>query len=216
MNFGDLRRTTPIGTKWGYDRGNPLDRRYIEDFLARHATDVRGRVLEIGDNAYTVRFGGDAVTHSDVFNRHPGHPQTTLTGDLADPGSLPGETFDCIILTQTIHLIFEMSAAIRNLHRALRPEGVLLATAPYICPIERGGWEKTWFWSLTPAALSRLLGQEFGEDEVTVDSYGNVLAATAFLYGLAEQDLTPDELDARDPHLPVTVVGRARRHAAAP
>ena len=68
VNFGDLRRTTPFCANYGYSRGNPVDRYYIEGFLARHAADVHGRVLEVGDHTYTRRFGGSRVTDSDVLH----------------------------------------------------------------------------------------------------------------------------------------------------
>lgn len=211
MNFGDLRRTTPMSTQWGYDRGTPVDRPYIESFLAHHAADIRGRVLEIGDNTYTLRFGGSAVTRSDVFHRNPGGPQTTFCGDLADPKSLPPRLFDCIILTQTLHLIFDMPAAISALHRSLRPGGVLLATVPWGGPIDRGEWGSSWFWSVSSNALQRLLERPFGAGNVRVGSYGNVLSATAFVYGLAAEELTPGEIEETDPNMPVTVVARARK-----
>ncbi len=211
MDMGELRRTTPISTSFGYDRGNPLDRRYIEDFLRKHSSDIQGRVLEIGDNSYTVQFGGAAVTQSEVFNRHPGDPQTTFTGDLSQPDALPTGVFDCIVFTQTLHLIYDMRAAVAMLHEALRPGGVLLATVPYVCPIDRGEWRETWYWSITPLALERLLTERFGGDHVSIQGYGNTLSATAFLYGLAEHELTEDELDTYDPCCPVTVMGRAIR-----
>jgi hypothetical protein len=43
VDFGDLRRLAPVSRHFGVDRGTALDRYYIEGFLARHATDVRGR-----------------------------------------------------------------------------------------------------------------------------------------------------------------------------
>ena len=46
VRFGDLKRLTPISPKWGLDRGRPIDRSYIESFLAQHASNIRGRVLE--------------------------------------------------------------------------------------------------------------------------------------------------------------------------
>ena len=61
-------------------------------------------------------------------------------------------------------------------------------------------------------------------ENVEVESYGNVLAATGFLYGLAASDLTAEELAARDPLYEVviglravkglTVTGRAARFTA--
>jgi SAM-dependent methyltransferase len=213
VRLGDLRRTTPISARFGFDRGKPVDRRYVEAFLASYAADIRGRVLEIGDNSYTVRFGSDRVERSDVFNRYQGHPQTTFTGDLAAHNDLPSEAFDCIILTQTLHLIFDVPEAVRTLWRILRPGGALLVTVPWVSPIDRYEWGTSWYWSLSPAALRRLLEMRFGVGQVDIVDYGNVLSATAFLYGLAEHELSGPELDARDPYCPVIVAGRAIKAA---
>ena len=45
-----LLGTKPVSDHWGWDRGTPVDRYYIEQFLAEHAADVRGRVLEVKDS----------------------------------------------------------------------------------------------------------------------------------------------------------------------
>jgi len=208
VRFGDLQRTSPVSKQFGFDRGKPVDRRYIEAFLAANASDIRGRVLEIGDNEYTRRFG-DGVTTSDVLNRFEGHPSTTFVGDLAEGENIPSDTFDCIVLTQTLHLLFEVEGAVATLWRILKPGGILLVTVPWVSPIDRGEWGDSWYWSLTPAGLRRLLSDRFGAGNVDVTNYGNVYAATAFLYGLAEHELKAEDLDVHDPHCPVIVAGRA-------
>jgi glycosyltransferase involved in cell wall biosynthesis len=207
--MGDLRRTVPFSKEFGYDRGKPLDRHYIEAFLMQNASDIKGRVLEIGDSTYTMQFGAERVATADVLNRFPGNPQTTFLGDLAGESNLPSDTFDCVVLTQTLHLIYDMQAAVRTLLRVLRPGGVLLITVPWVSSIDRGEWGDTWYWSLTPRALDRLLSEHFGGGNVSINHYGNVLAATAFLYGLAEHELTPQELNVHDRFCPVIVAGRA-------
>ena len=155
VRFGDLHRLTPISQCFGFDRGLPVDRYYIERFLARHASEIVGRVLEIGDDTYTRRFGGSRVSRSDVLHVHHGNPRATFVGDLTDADVLPEAAFDCIVLTQTLQLIYDVPLAIARIHRALAPGGVVLVTAPGISQIDRGEWGKTWFWSFTPAALHR-------------------------------------------------------------
>ena len=211
VDFGDLRRSTPISVEFGFDRGKPLDRRYIEAFLQKNAADIQGRVLEFGDNTYTKRFGAERVSVSDVFNRSPEVPQTTFFGDLSDGSALPSDTFDGIILTQTLQYIFDTTAAVTTLWRSLRPGGVLLVTVPWVSPMDRDQWLGNWYWSIAPAALRRLLAAQFGADQVAIESYGNVLVATAFLHGLAEHELTQTELDATDSFCPVIVAGRAQK-----
>ena len=210
VKFGDLRRLRPISSNFGFDRGKPVDRRYIEDFLSRHAEDIKGRVLEIGDNTYTRQYGEARVTRSDVLHVSAENPSATLVGDLAEGQNLPSAAFDCIVLTQTLHLIYDMSRAAATLHRMLKPGGVLLVTVAGVSCIEQ---EPNWapLWTLSSTALRRLLGGAFGDDQVCVSAYGNVLAAVAFLHGLAESELRPAELDAHDPQYPVIVAARAVR-----
>src|SRR5262249_6056962 len=68
VRFGSFRRVTPISREFGFDRGLPVDRYYIEQFLSVHADDIRNRVLEIGDDTYMRRFGGSRVTKGDVLH----------------------------------------------------------------------------------------------------------------------------------------------------
>ena len=208
VSFGDLRRVTPVSREFGFDRGAPVDRRYIEGFLARHAADIRGRVLEVKDAAYTRRFGGKGVEVSDVLDVDPTNRDATLIDDLTTGERLPSDTFDCIVLTQTLHLIFDVHAAARTLHRILKPGGVLLLTVPGITQIPRSE-SSYWYWSFSSLAAERLFRGAFQNGTIDVTSHGNVLAATAFLYGLAERELRADELDANDPDYPVTITVRA-------
>ena len=196
-----LRRTRPVSDVWGFDRGTPLDRHYIEGFLAEHRADIRGRVLEVRDSGYTDRFGS-AVERRDVLDVDPTNPRATIVADLADPAQLPAEAFDCFILTQTLHLIYDLSAAVRGCHKLLRPGGVLLVTGPVVSRVRNVD-----FWRFTPASLSRLLEATFGQ--VTVRAHGNILAATAFLSGMAKEEVPTRLLDREDPSFPVIVTARA-------
>ena len=216
VRFGNLRRLTPVSRHFGLDRGTPVDRYFIERFLARHAEDVHGRVLEVGDDSYTRRFGGHRVAARDVLHIHAGHPGATIVDDLASAVSIPSDAFDCIILTQTLQLIFDVHAAVGTLYRILKPGGVLLATVPGISQLDGGEWQDTWFWSFTPAAVRRLFTERFPAAELDITSHGNVLAACAFLQGLAREELSPGELDWNDALYPVIVTLRARKPPAGP
>ena len=66
--LGDFRRVEPTSLQFGFDRGTPIDRHYIEAFLLRNAAFIRGHVLEVGDDTYTWRYGGDTVQISDVLH----------------------------------------------------------------------------------------------------------------------------------------------------
>ena len=214
VRFGDLRRLRPFSREFGFDRGTPVDRFYIEWFLSRSEADIRGRVLEIGDNSYTRRFGGNRVTQSEVLHVQEGNPQATFVGDLSSADHIPSDLFDCIILTQTLHLIYDLKAAMVTLYRILKPGGVLLATVPGISQLERGPWKDTWYWSLTMLSTGRLAEEAFPRENVEVESHGNVLAATAFLTGLAAEELDWAELEHRDPLYQLLITLRAAKPRA--
>jgi SAM-dependent methyltransferase len=209
IDFGSLRRLTPISQGFGYDRGLPIDRYYIENFLARQAEDVRGRVLEIGDASYTRRFGGDRIIHSDVLHVVEGNPAATIVGDLTNADNIPSDAFDCFILTQTIHLVYDLRTALQTIYRILKPGGVLLATVPGISQRSADEWADYWCWSFTTLSMQRLFEEVFPKTSVEVESFGNVLAAIAFLHGVATAELTPEELDYSDRQYQVLITVRA-------
>lgn len=182
---------------------------YVETFVESHAADIRGRVLEIAAPDYTTRFGRD-VEHVDILMASEGSPRATIVGDLADAPHIPSDAFDCAIVTQTLQFVWDVRVALETLHRVLAPGGVLLATVPGITKIsppedeQFGEW-----WHFTARSAHRLAEEAFGTGNVEVRSFGNVLSAAGFLYGLAASDLRPDELHAHDRLYEVTVGVRA-------
>jgi SAM-dependent methyltransferase len=209
LDFGSFRRVAPVSRQFGYDRGLPIDRYYIEGWLGRRALDVRGSVLEVGDDTYTRRFGGDRVFRRHVLHLFSGIDGASFVADLSDGAQLPDDAFDCVILAQTLHLIYEVRAAIRTLHRILRPGGVLLATFPGVSQRSDDEWAAYWCWGFTSLSASRLFSEVFDPGMVTVESHGNVLAAVSFLEGLAAAELSTEELDVKDPAYPVVLSVRA-------
>jgi SAM-dependent methyltransferase len=207
-----LRRTSPIDPHWGGRRGQIVDRFYIERFLAEHAPDIRGHVLEFGDDAYTRRFGGQRVDKIDLLDLTRNNPRATIVADLANAGHVPSDTFDCIVCTQVLLLVYDLRAAVRTLHRILKPGGVLLLTAPGIQKISRGDMEIGGeYWRFTTLSLRRLFGEVFPPEMVETKASGNVLAATAFLLGLAVEDVGRGGLEENDPDFELSIAVRARK-----
>lgn len=213
--IGKVRRgdftTKPFSTNFGYDRGGPVDRYYIENFLEKNAALIKGRVLEIGDNEYTLRFGGEKVRQSDVLHVEDNNPKATFVGDLSDAPHLPDNAFDSIVLTQTLHLIYRHVEALRTCYRILKPGGTLLLTSPGITHIDQGEWRDYWYWSYTQAALNRLLSEAFPADAIETETFGNVLVATAFINGMGLPELSREEMDTHDPHYPVIITAKAAK-----
>ena len=210
VSWGDLRRVTPLSDVWGLDRGRPLDRYYIENFLERNRRDIKGRVLEIKDPGYTHRFGS-GVTQSDALDVDPANQRATIIADLTNGAGIPEDAFDCFVFTQTLHIIYDVHAALSNAYRLLKPAGVLLCTVPSVSRVnyEDGGLESGDFWRFTSAAIRRLFAECFPPGSFSVAGYGNVMTCAAFLYGLSPDELTRDELDYVDPWFPLLFCIRA-------
>jgi hypothetical protein len=204
VSWGTLRRTSPFSDHYGYDRGQPVDRFYIDRFLEDQRSAIRGEVLEVGDAEYTRRFGGDRVTRRHVVDIDSGQREATLIADLCAPGSLPASRFDCVIVTQTLQLLAEQTTALQNLWASLRSGGALLVTVPCISRIERKT-PATDLWRYTPKGLELLIARSCPDANIVSEGRGNVLAAVAFLMGLAAQDLSESELLEEDPFFPLLV-----------
>lgn len=237
-----LASPTPASRRFGVERGLPIDRYYIARFVERFGGEsapagkgIQGRVLEVaeqlyvrGPDAFAARLAGEPlppvlprVAQADVVDLSANNPQATIVADLTSEDGVPSEAFDCVICTQTLHFIYDIRAAVRTLHRALKPGGVVLATVPGISPVcppelavqeglsgadfPGGIAEPVDRWRLTPSAARSLFEEAFGESHVTVETYGNALAAVGFIQGLAVRDFQPAELDRHDPDYPVVV-----------
>jgi SAM-dependent methyltransferase len=211
VQFNDLTAVKPVSSLMGCERGTPIDRYYIERFLENRAHLIQGRVLEIADSSYSRRFGGDRVEKYEVLHATSGNRNTTITGDLTDPATLPANAVDCFICTQTFNFIFDVQKAVAGAYHILKPGGVLLATVSGISQISRYDMDR-WgdYWRFTTASLEKLF-KPFFKDELEIKPFGNVLAATAFLQGIAVEDL-PDRslLDQNDAdyQLLITIVAR--------
>jgi peptidoglycan/xylan/chitin deacetylase (PgdA/CDA1 family) len=205
----------PIHREMDDDHGTPLDRYYIEKFLEKHSIDIHGCVLEIGDHSYTLRYGGARVEKSEVLNVTRGNPLTTIVTDLAQVDPLSSNQFDCIILTQNLPSIYDLRSALNTLRRILKPCGVLLAAFPGITRRSPSELSGSLYWTLTSDSATRLFGEVFQSSNVLVKAYGNVLAASAFLYGFSANELRQEDLEYRDPEYDFLIGVRARKDQVA-
>jgi SAM-dependent methyltransferase len=201
------RSLKPLSSKYGFDRGAPVDRFYIESFIERHSSAIRGRCLEIVDPYYTRKFGGFKVTQSDVLDIIP-RKTTTIHGDLRNVPAIASNTYDCVIITQTYNVIDDYEAAIRESYRVLKPGGVLLVTLPTISPC----WNlKINLWRFTAASLTYVFGKYFEQGKVVVESLGNKEAAIGFWQGYAQEDLPAGVLEKTDSSFPLIIGVKATK-----
>lgn len=212
VNFGDLGTVTPISRLFGYDRGTPIDRHYIAGFLNAQQELIRGRILEVGDSAYTEQYSSDAVTSCTIVNAVPITSRWAVVADLSNAPHIPDDSFDCIIITQTLHLIYPMEDMVGELHRILTPGGSVLCTVSGIAQISRYDMDR-WGdrWRLTDLSARELFETSFQPSDIEVSTGGNVFAATAFLHGLAAEECPAWRLDHLDPDYQVSVMIRATK-----
>ena len=202
----------PVSRQFGSDRGKPVDRWYIEDFLARNRADIRGRVLEVAESTYSQWYGDEGVTSSDVLYAAEGNPDATVVGDLVTGEGLEEEGWDCFICTQTLQFIADPQAAVQGIFRLLAPGGVVLATVPGISQVSTVD-DEAWgdWWRFNEKGIRKLFDESFGAGNVIVERHGNVQAAAAFLYGMAAEELDEADLRREDPDFHLLCCVRAER-----
>jgi Methyltransferase domain len=207
--WGNMRRTAPFSTSFGFDRGTPIDRYYLERFLDGHRTLSTGRVLEVQVPSYTQRFGHDVhESHTvDIDSKF----DATYTCDLGDAPQIPSDYYDCVLAPNTLQHLLDLRPALRTMLRVVKPGGALLASAAGFLPLIQDAGD---YWRLSADGWRRLLEAQWPGCDVTVQGHGNCLAAVAAMYGLAHEELRSSELDALDARYPVLITIRCRKPLA--
>jgi len=210
-DWGDLRSTEPVSRVFGFDRGRPVGRYYIEKFLEENRVLITGDLLEVADDGYIRRFGTDVKSYN-VLHYTSDNKIATIVGDLSDSTTLPHESIDCFLCTQTLNFIYDFKSAVRGIHHLLRNGGTALVTLAGLVQVSRYDMDK-WgdYWRFNTLSAYKIFAEIFGDENVSVRSYGNLLSAVSILEGISSDELTPDELDLVDEDYQVIVAVRARK-----
>jgi hypothetical protein len=197
-NWHNLRNIEPISRVFALDRGTPIDRVYIEHFLESNKQHIQGVLCEIADNSYSKKYGSN-VKAFDILHYTNDNTKATIVGDLSNIATIPQNKIDCFILTQTLNFIYDFKSAISGLYHMLNKGGVALVTVAGISQISRYDMDR-WgdYWRFTDLSIKKSFEEVFGEGNVEVETYGNVLTSTAFLQGISAEELTSDELFYKD------------------
>ncbi len=206
--FGNLG-LQPKCNYWGFNRGGPIDRYYIENFLENNAAFIKGHALEVNDDRYSSRLGGTRIEKIDILDINPLNSKATIIADLSKACHLPAGTYDCIILTQTLQYIYDLKSTIRHLYRILKPGGILLITVPGISQFIHKNDAESWCWRFTEHSLRLLLEEQFTPQNIVTESKGNVKVAAAFLYGIGVGELKKADYDFKDLDYQMVVAARA-------
>lgn len=178
----------PVSRGFGSERGKPIDRVYIEGFLHRASRGLQNadNILEVGSDDYSRRFFAESS------KKRQYHILRYDKGmDLTDVRTLSSNSYDVFLCTQVFNFIYDVKAAIRGAYYLLKNGGTLLATVQgCIGQVSRTDM-KLWgdYWRFTDLGIKRLVSEVFGDDNVRVYPYGNAFAATAFVQGMAMEDI---------------------------
>ncbi len=205
--------TEPISRQFGTERGTPVDRYYIDKFLENHTRLIKGDVLEIEDNTYTLRFGGDRVKHSIVMDVSSVNSSISFNGNLETGEGIKDEIADCFILTQTLMYIFDLKKAAHNISRVLRRGGVALITCSGIsqnsirCMDNYGC-----YFNFNKDVFVKMFGGEDSLEVIETGSFGNVKTVLAHIAGLCCEDLTTSDFMPNDKYYPLIVYAVVRKN----
>ncbi len=202
------RSLRPVSKLYGFDRGTPIDRYYIEKFLENNKVLIYGRCLEIHDNFYTKKFGEERVTVSDVLDINPDNFQANIHGDLRNLSNIENETYDCLIVTHTLGIIDDYNSVVKECYRILKKGGYLLLTSSFIGPLYD---KENTFWKFTPKSLDYIFSKIFLNSKAEITTYGNVLVCQCFLAGFSLEELKREELEYNDSNFPLVVCLKVRK-----
>jgi SAM-dependent methyltransferase len=199
----------------GRQRGTPVVRYYWARFLDRHRSDIHGAGIEIGTTLTLRQYGGDAVTRADALDLEAHSPDITAVADLARADALPADQYDCFINQFTMHLIYDLDAALYHSIRMLKPGGVLLVNFPCVDYYFPSGLDMAtgramfMYWWFTPIQVENLLRRAgLSSTDYKMEIFGNLFSRIAYQMNLPAEELARHELEHVDPGHPLLICVR--------
>lgn len=202
IDLGDLKRVTPLYDLRKGDSSR-IDAYYLKDFISQEVSKSGSKILFSGSNVYSDYLKQDKNINPDNL---PFEGEEKFLSNLVN---LPAESFDCIILIQILHMVYNLKTIIKTLNDLLKPNGVLYATFPGTC--HHHCWEEdfTAYRVFTRISLTKIFEENFISKSIKIKTYGNVLTAAALLHGVPAAELTFKELKTVDKQYPVIITVKA-------
>lgn len=204
----------PISEQFGTERGTPVDRFYIDAFIGENRRYITRDVLEIEDSYYTEKYGSNITTAyvMDVSSKASG---ISFNANLETGEGIRECIADCFILTQTLMYIYDLSKAVNNIYKLLKPGGVALITCSGISQNSRRCMDDYGcIFSFNAEALRRMFDDLGKFETIDVGSYGNVKTVTAHIAGLCAEDLLEEDFAYDDKYYPLISYIAVRRVSA--
>lgn len=199
----------PLSSLYGLDRGTPIDRYYIEKFLKNNEELIKGSCLELLDNKYTKKFGGDNVEKNDILDIDTDNKRANIISDLRNLSNIQSYSYDCVILTQVFQFIDDLDSAISECKRILKKGGCLLATLPSVSRIDCISGSDGDYWRFTKASAKYTFSKFFKQDDIEIESFGNVSVCINFLAGVSLSEINKNILDFNDNNFPLLITVKA-------
>jgi SAM-dependent methyltransferase len=197
VNWGSLGAYVPISTGFGFERGTPIDRYYLNRFIEEVRSQVRGVVIEIGgslNNRTVYNFVNAREYHAmDLIQR----PDVDIVGNAEDPAAFPASSIDSVIAFNVLEHCREPWVVIDNALLWLKPGGALFCMVPNAQRIHKMPGD---YWRPLPQAVSWML-RRFSTHQLRV--YGNPIALVASFMGIASEEVPRRDLDFFNPDYPV-------------
>lgn len=188
--------------------GAGIDEWYSDGFLRRQAGlagyvtgDLAGSVLEVVAPGSASRGLAERLLA-------PVGDVTRIELSDGSFGQGSPRRFDAVVLPLSLQYAESLPAAARAALDLVLPGGVVLATLPGIGPLAHGSARWPERWHVTALGARRVFESASPSATVTVQSFGNVLTATAHLYQLPANALSRGERELHDPDFPVVVAVR--------
>lgn len=190
IHFIDINRLKPISNTFGFDRGTPIDRYYIEKFLNSNKESIKGSILEVSENTYSNKYHSGNNDTLNILCFDKDNSGSSIICDLSKPDSIPENYSDCFICTQTLNFIYDIDNAIFSCHKVLKNNGVFLGTVGGLSQISKYDMER-WgdYWRFTNLSIKKLFEKHFGTGNVETYVFGNLTSSICLLQGISINDL---------------------------
>ncbi len=206
FNLDDQDRVTPMNDSFGYRRGTPIDRYYIQNAIKEYSKEIKGSVLEVGGNDYTMLYSNTSLKDSHILNYTHMDGNNVIVGDLTKHDSLKEQKFDTFICTQTLNFIYDFESAISTSYELLNNGGYFIGTVASVSNISKYDNDR-WgdYWRFTEKGIKKALDNSQFQ-VIDLSGFGNVLAAKSMFDGCVIEDFKNLQLlDHVDPAYPVII-----------
>ena len=203
------QQTRPYSEIYAHDRGTEIARYYIEKFIDENKSIIQGNCLEFQEPTYLLKYSNLPQTKINVIHIDEKNHVASIVADLTKPNNISSNTFDCIICTHVLHLIYDKVKFISELERILKPGGYLILAVPSISMCDQSWGE---LWRFTELGLFTLLKEVFDKELIKVKGYGNSLVASGEIRGLASEEFTLQELNYFDNRFCVEICALVKKN----